>query len=154
MKLRNRILLSILAVVVLIQFIQPFRNKSKRTLSTDITKTIKVPENVEQVLRSACYDCHSNNTVYPWYSRIQPFGWLLARHIKKGKSDLNFSDFGSYSVRQQTSKMNGIANSIKDETMPLTSYTMMHSNARLSKEDKLLLINWATRIKDSLKLNN
>jgi len=154
MKLRNKILLSILAVVVVIQFIQPSRNKSMGTLSTDVTETIKVPENAEKVLRTACYDCHSDNTNYPWYSRIQPFGWLLARHIKKGKSDLNFSEFGTYSVRQQTSKLNGIANSIKDETMPLTSYTMMHSNARLSKEDKLLLINWATRIKDSLKLNN
>jgi hypothetical protein len=143
-----------LVVFVVIQFIQPARNKRSDTLSTDMTKTIDVPGNVQSILKIACYDCHSNNTNYPWYSRIQPFGWLQARHIRNGKAALNFSEFGSYSVRRQISKLNGIANSIKDKTMPLRSYTMIHKNARLSKENKALLIDWAARIKDSLKLNN
>jgi hypothetical protein len=85
---------------------------------------------------------------------VQPFGWLLASHIRKGKAELNFNEFGSYSQRRQLSKLNGIANSIKDATMPLNSYAMIHKNARLSKEDKALLIDWATRTKDSLRLNN
>jgi hypothetical protein len=153
MKRLKRILLGLLVVLILIQFIQPTRNKSKEILSTDLVKTIKIPQNVQSILKTACYDCHSNNTNYPWYSRIQPFGWLLARHIRLGKAELNFSEFSSYSMRRQIGKLNGIANSIKDGTMPLGSYTMIHKNARLSKEDKALLIDWATRTEDSLRLN-
>lgn len=150
MKRGKKILLILLAVLILIQFIQPARNKDRRMLSTDLTKTFNVPHNAQSVLKTACYDCHSNRTNYPWYTSIQPFGWLLARHIKNGKAELNFSEFGSYSLRRQISKFNGIANSIKDGSMPLNSYTIMHKDARLSKEDKELLINWATRTKDSL----
>lgn len=153
MRPAKKISLGALAVFILIQFIQPARNKSKEILSTDVTKMINVPEKVQGLLKTACYDCHSNNTNYPWYSRVQPFGWLLAKHIKNGKAELNFSEFGSYSRRRQISKLNGIANSLKDETMPISSYTMIHKDARLSKEDKDLLIEWATRIKDSVLVN-
>jgi len=149
----KKILLGLLIVLIIIQFIRPGLNRSNEILSTDMTKTIIAPENVQRILKTACYDCHSNNTNYPWYSRIQPFGWLLAGHIKKGKAELNFNEFGSYSLRRRISKLNGIANSIKDGTMPLSSYTMVHKSARLSKENKALLIDWATRTKDSLRLN-
>ena len=150
MRRLKKIFLGLLTVLVLIQFIQPVRNKSNGMLSADITKTISVPENVQGILKIACYDCHSNNTNYPLYSRIQPFGWLLAKHVKDGKAELNLNEFGSYSPRRQISKLNGIANSIKDGTMPLGSYTLLHKNARLSKEDKVLIIDWATGTKDSL----
>ena len=154
MKWRKKILLALLIVLVVIQFIQPARNKSSEIPSTDMAKTLIVPGNIQGILRTACYDCHSNNTSYPWYSRIQPLGWLLAGHIKRGKADLNFSEFGLYSVRVQISKLNEIANSLKDGTMPLSSYTIIHKNAQLSKEGKALLIDWAVRTRDSLKLNN
>src|SRR5215212_7294072 len=154
MRRTKKILLGVLIVLVLIQFIQPSRNKSSRMLSTDLAKTINVPANVQSIFKIACYDCHSNNTNYPWYSGIQPFGWFLARHIRKGKAELNFSEFGSYSSRRQISKLNGIANSIKDGSMPLPSYTMMHQETRLSNDDKALIIDWATRTKDSLRSTN
>lgn len=148
----KKIFLCLLIVLILIQFIQPSRNRSRELPPTDITKAVNVPENLQLVLKVSCYDCHSNNTTYPWYSRVQPFGWILARHIRKGKTELNFNEFGSYSMRRQISKMNGIANSVKNVTMPLSSYTMIHKKARLSKEDKALLIDWAVRTKDSLRL--
>ena len=153
MKRVKKILLGLLIILILIQFIRPARNKSSELLTTDITKTFNVPENVQLVLKAACYDCHSNNTNYPWYSRIQPFGWLLAKHIRNGKAELNFNEFGSYSLRRQISKMSGLGNSVKDGTMPLFSYTMIHKSARLSNEDKALLIDWAVGIKDRLRLN-
>ena len=121
---------------------------------TDLRRMFNVPQNVEDILQSACYDCHSNNTKYPWYSRIQPFGWMLANHIRNGKAELNFSDFGSYPKRRQISKMDGIANSVKGGSMPLSSYTVMHKEARLSKHEKALLIDWALKTKDSLRSNN
>jgi hypothetical protein len=149
----KKILLSLLMVLILIQFIQPARNKSSELSSTDIKKTFSIPENVQLVLQISCYDCHSNNTNYPWYSKIQPFGWLLAKHIKNGKAELNFNEFSSYSLRRQISKLTGIGNSVKDGTMPLTSYILIHKNARLSNEDKALLIGWAMSTKDSLSAN-
>ena len=154
MRVVKKILLALLAVFIIIQFIQPVRNKSGQVLPIDLTKSFHVPENVHSILQSACYDCHSNNTKYPWYSRIQPLGWMLENHIRKGKAELNFSDFGSYSKRRQISKMNGIANSIKDGSMPLSSYRLMHKAARLSNNEKALLIDWAIKIKDSLRSNN
>ena len=153
MKRLKKILLGLLIIFIVIQFIQPARNKSSELLPTDITKTFNVPENVQPVLKAACYDCHSNNTNYPWYSRIQPFGWLLAKHIRNGKTELNFNEFGSYALRRQMSKMKAIGNSVKDGTMPLKSYTMVHKNARLSTEDKTVLIAWVVRMEDSLRLN-
>ena len=106
-----------------------------------------------QLADAACYDCHSNNTTYPWYSNIQPMGWLLANHIKEGKAELNFNEFGSYSERRQQSKLKSIAGQVKENEMPLASYTMLHKNARLTKHQKALIIDWALQAKDSLEQN-
>ena len=147
-------LLVILIAFIAIQFIQPARNKSGQVLPTDITKVYSIPGQVQTVLKNACYDCHSNNTNYPWYASIQPVGWILARHIKNGKAELNFNEFGSYSMRKQKNKLNSIANSLKDGTMPLSSYTLIHKNARLTKDENALIINWANNTMDSLALRN
>jgi hypothetical protein len=148
------ILLGLLALFILIQFIRPAPNKSTAGFSNDLEKTVNVPENVQSILKNACYDCHSNNTRYPWYAGVQPVGWLLANHIRNGKEKLNFNEFGSYPVRRQVSKLNGIANSIKHGSMPLSIYTMMHKEARLSAGEKALVIDWALRTKDSLRAKN
>lgn len=112
----KKIGLVILVVIIAIQFIQPARNKRGKVLPTDISKTYNLPENVQAILKKSCYDCHSNNTNYPWYAKIQPAGWWLASHIKKGKKDLNFSEFGNYSSFRQQSKFNAIYHSIEDGT--------------------------------------
>lgn len=147
-------MLAIAIVFIAIQFIQPARNKSGQLLSTDISKMVNIPKNVEAVLKNACYDCHSNNTNYPWYVNIQPMGWMMARHIKNGKEKLNFSEFGSYSTRRKISKLKGIADQIKDNDMPLSSYEMMHKNARLSHSEKTLVMNWMQKAADIISANN
>ena len=150
----KKIFLILLIVFIVIQFIRPGRNTSGQVLQTDISKTVPVPENVHSILQTACYDCHSNNTRYPWYNYVQPAAWILSNHIKHGKKDLNFSEFGSYSKRRQQSKLKAIADQVRDGEMPLYSYTMIHRNARLTKEEKLEIINWAQNEKDSLdKIN-
>ena len=136
------------------QFIRPAGNKNKELLPTDFTKLYKVPDSVQSVLQNACYDCHSNNTDYPWYANIEPAGWMLARHIKNGKADLNFSDFGSYTIRRQISKLNGIANQVKDDEMPIASYKTMHKKANLTKEEKILIMDWTNKTADSISTEN
>ena len=154
MRKRGKWLLILLALFIVIQFIQPARNQSGQVLQTDITKMFPVPSNVKTVLEVACYNCHSNNTRYPWYANIQPGGWWLAHHIKEGKDELNFSDFGSYTRRRQINKLRSIGNSIKDADMPLSSYTLLHQDARLTSEQKALIIAWANKIKDSITAVN
>lgn len=146
----KKISLAILIVIIVIQFIHPARNIDGQVSPTDIFKVVSVPKNVELLLRNDCYDCHSNNTNYPWYINVQPVGWILANHISNGKKELNFSDFGSYTNRRQQSKLKAIASQIKDSEMPLYSYTVMHKNARLTKVEKALIIDWAEFAKDSL----
>ncbi|MFA5820031.1 MAG: heme-binding domain-containing protein [Bacteroidales bacterium] len=154
MSFTKKIILAIAIVFIAIQFIQPAHNKSGQVLATDISKTVSISDSVQALLKNTCYDCHSNNTNYPWYLNIQPMDWLMAKHIIKGKEALNFSEFGSYSPRRQLSKLNGIANSIKDDIMPLSSYKLMHKNAQLSTNEKALFINWAQQSKDSLSAKN
>jgi hypothetical protein len=150
----KKILLGSLMVFIAIQFIQPARNKNGQVIATDISKIYSLPQSVQATLKTACYDCHSNNTNYPWYSNIQPVGWMMARHIKEGKDELNLSEFGSYSERRQLSKLRSIENSIKDGSMPISSYTIIHKNARLTKEEKAQIIDWAKIIRDSLANRN
>ncbi len=154
MKLFKKILLALIIVFFIIQFIQPAHNTSEQVLPTDITKIYAVPDSVQHVLKIACYDCHSDNTKYPIYAYIQPVGWFLARHVKVGKADLNFSEFGAYSIRKQQSKLKAIVSQIKDDEMPLTSYKLMHKDSNLTQDKKALIIGWATKIKDSLSAVN
>ena len=154
MRLFKKILLIILIVFIAIQFIQPARNTSGQVLPTDITKTVNIPDKVLDVFKNSCYDCHSNNTRYPWYINIQPMGWVMARHVKNGKENFNFSEFGAYSKRKQANKLKSIKLSIKEGSMPLPSYTIMHTDAKLSKANKKLITDWATKTKDSIDAKN
>jgi len=139
----KNILLGFVLIFLLIQIIQPARNQYYGQVpSTDISKVYKIPDNVQSVLRNSCYDCHSNSTHYPFYSYIQPLSYYLEKHIKKGKEELNFSEWGSYSHRKQTNKLESIVNQIKQKKMPLTSYTYLHPEAKLSGKQIEEIVRW------------
>jgi len=150
MKAFKKVLILLLIVFVGIQFVPTNRNQSTEILDTDFSKTFEVPQDVQQLLETSCYDCHSNNTNYPWYNKIQPVSWFLEHHIEEGKEELNFSDFGSYSGRKQKSKLKSVISQIEDDKMPMPSYTFMHADAKLSEADKKLLINWVANLRDGL----
>lgn len=151
MSLTKKIILGLTIILIGIQFFQPLQNKSDEVTASHIEKVYAVPQNVKAVLVQSCYDCHSNNTHYPWYSRIQPGSWYMAQHIKKGKEELNFSNFGEYSPRKQRNKFRAMAGQVKDGEMPLSSYTLIHRNAVLSQEDKQVLVKWFGVMDDSIK---
>ena len=154
MRVFKKILLVLFIVFILIQFIRPARNQSGQVLPADITKTVNIPDKVLDVFKNSCYDCHSNDTRYPWYVNIEPMGWFMARHIKNGKANLNFSEFGSYSKRKQANKLRAIAKSVNDGSMPLSSYTIMHTDAKLSEENKKLITDWVSTTRDSMEVKN
>ena len=153
MTLKRKILSALLFVFIAIQFIRPAKNRSSDVQTADLITNFHVPAGVAGILTTACYDCHSNNTRYPWYAHIQPAGWLLAKHIKDGKRELNFNEFAGYTKRRQLSKLKAIGNSIKDGSMPLSSYTWLHADAKLSEESKTLILNWTSKVIDSLSID-
>ena len=154
MKKATKFGISILGVFIAFQFINPVRNKSGQVLPADIINTVIVPQNIQVLLKRACYDCHSNNTNYVWYDNIQPGRWWVEHHITEGKANLNFSEFGTYSHRKQENKLKAIGKSIKEESMPIVSYTMMHKNARLTVKEKELIIVWAQQSTNNLSEKN
>lgn len=136
-------------IFLLIQLYQPVRNINKEPdLTANYTNVYTVPKNVQTIFRTSCYDCHSNNTNYPWYSNIQPVRYFMEEHIRDGKADLNFDEFGSYSKRKQKSKLESISKQIKSKQMPLASYTLIHRNANLSNNQKEEIINWINTLNE------
>lgn len=139
----------------MMQLYHPARNIGfEQDLTADFTRVYQVPKNVETILRTSCYDCHSNKTDYPWYSNIQPVRFFMDSHIKEGKENLNFNEFGNYSKRRQNSKLESINKQIQENEMPLASYTLIHKNAVLSTSQKELIINWINKTQDSISSQN
>jgi hypothetical protein len=142
-KILKALLFLLLAVLVIIQFIRPAKNAGEEIASSQITAIHQVPENVQQILKVSCYDCHSNTTHYPWYSKIQPIAWFLEDHIIEGKRELNFSAFATYPAYRRYKKFKEIGEQVRDGDMPLFSYTIPHRDAALNASQKLILENWA-----------
>lgn len=136
----------VVAILLVIQVIPVERNVSTVPPGQSFEKTEKVPANVAAILKVSCYDCHSNNTRYPWYSELQPGAWFMAQHIKKGKEELNFDEFNNYSKRRKKAKIKSIISQIEKDEMPLKSYRMMHGNARLSADEKKELLDFFNTI--------
>lgn len=150
-KIIKKILSIGLIIFLLMQIYQPAQNIGfEQDINANFTKVYNVPKNVEIILRTSCNDCHSNNTNYPWYSYIQPVRFLMESHIKEGKENLNFNEWGNYSKRKQNNKLDRIIKQIKSNEMPLNSYTLIHKNAILTPAQKKEIINWISQLKDSL----
>lgn len=145
------ILLILIIVLIIIQFFHPPKNISTSQSPTDVSVVYGEPENVRTILNKACKDCHSNNTRYPWYNNIQPVAWWLDSHVQDGKHELNFNEIGSYPLRRQYHKFEEIAEDVKKGEMPLSSYTLIHTDARLTDNEKTALIDWANSIRATMK---
>lgn len=143
-------LVALLLILLSIQFVQPVRNQSLGTSGMGITRITKVPDKVQAILENSCYDCHSNNTRYPWYASFQPGAWWMASHIDQGKAELNFDEFGKYSKRRQLSKLKAIQGSLEDQTMPLPSYLLVHKGASLSISDQKIIKVWTEDVRNEI----
>lgn len=152
MKRWQKVLIIILVVVIIIQFIHPSHNISNAAQPNNITKVYATSDNVQNILAKACYDCHSNNTRYPWYAKIQPVDWWLTDHVEEGKRHLNFDEFAAYKPSRQYHSMKESVDEVKNGDMPLGSYTLIHSDAKLTDAQKQAFINWCQSIRTTLEL--
>ena len=130
----------VVAIVLVIQVIPVERNVSTVPAGQSFERTEKVPANVAAILKVSCYDCHSNNTRYPWYSELQPGAYFMAQHIKEGKEELNLDEFNDYSKRRKKAKIKSIISQIEKEEMPLKSYLLLHPDAGLTPNKKKVLL--------------
>ncbi len=151
-KILKRTFQILLLAFIVIQFIRPAKNKAEGISNNDISKIYTLPADVQSILKTSCYDCHSNNTEYPWYAQIQPVGWWLNSHINDGKKDLNFSEFKTYSIRKQYRKLEEVNELVKKGAMPLDSYLWIHKDAKLTEQQKLTLAGWVTAVRDTIKV--
>ena len=143
----------LLILFIAIQFYRPARNKATGPFANAIENKYPMPEEVKNILKASCNDCHSNNTVYPWYAEIQPVRWWLDGHTTDGKRGLNFDEYLSYPIRKQYKRMEDINELVKKDEMPIKSYLWIHKYAKLNDQQKLSLANWANAIRDSIKSN-
>ena len=150
MKVLKIIVLVVLLGFVGIQFVPTDPNLSDVVPDTDFMSVNQVAKDIEHDLRVSCYDCHSNNTQYPWYSKVQPIAWFLEGHIKEGKAELNFNEWDSLSSRRKASKLRSIIKQIESGEMPMASYTLIHKEATFSEEETQKVVKYMENLKDSL----
>jgi hypothetical protein len=108
-----------------------------------VTADLDAPPAVDAVLRASCYDCHSNETRWPWYSRVAPVSWLVAHDVEEARDRLNFSLWGTYEGKRQQRLAEKIWEEVEAREMPLGIYLLAHADARLSDDDRAVLAAWS-----------
>jgi hypothetical protein len=137
---RKSLKISAMILVALILVAQAIRIDK---LNPPVLSEIQADPAVQPILRRACYNCHSNETVWPWYSNVAPASWLVASDVREGRSHVNFSEWGAYGSDVQSHKLVDIAEEVQDGEMPLWYYTLAHTEARLSPEERGRIRDWA-----------
>ena len=138
-------LLIVLVVAFLgVQFVRPERTNPPIDESKTMFATGKVPPDVRATLERSCADCHSNATVWPWYSHVAPVSWLLAEDVEHGRKELNLSVWGTYTPKRAEHKLEELCEQVEEGEMPLKKYTFIHPGAKLSDADRRRLCEWAS----------
>lgn len=146
----KKILIALLVVLVVLQFFQIDKTNPAVDESKDFLKTQNTPEEIALIIKTSCYDCHSNESKYPWYSNVQPAGWFLKDHIDEGRRELNFSTFTDYELKRQDHKLEECIEYIEKDEMPLGSYTLVHREAALTEAQKNILIDYFKSVRTKL----
>tara|TARA_R110002126_G_scaffold291479_3_gene453069 strand:+ start:420 stop:893 length:474 start_codon:yes stop_codon:yes gene_type:complete len=151
MKILKKIGLVLLLILVVAQFFGPEKNDgSLDTVNAFIAET-NPPENVLQIMKTSCFDCHSSKTNYPWYSAITPVNYWLDSHVKDGKKHLDFSKWSSYSLKKKEHKMDELYEEVEKGEMPLNSYTWTHDEANLTPEQIDEIVGWGKKVQADYK---
>jgi hypothetical protein len=141
-KLRKKVIVGFAVLLVIAQLLQPTKNISAQESPNDIGKVYQMPVDVHSILNQKCYDCHSNNTNYPWYVNIQPIGWWMASHVSDGKRHLNFSEFKTYNEKRATRKLEELSEAVTEGWMPIDTYVWMHGETKITPEDATKINVW------------
>ena len=143
----KKVLFPLIIVFLIAQLFNPAKNEYSIIPESDFILTEKPPQHLAVILKESCYDCHSNNTTYPWYDKITPVNFWVNGHIKKGKEELNFSLWKQYSNKRKAHKLEECIKMIQEQEMPLDSYLLTHSNAKLTESEIKELTDWMSFLK-------
>jgi hypothetical protein len=142
-RMKKKLIVPVIVVIlVLIQFIRIDKTNPEAKASLDYFSVTNPPEEIKDILRNACYDCHSNETAFPWYANVAPVSWMIKHHVNEGREDLNFSEWSNYPANKAEDINKECYEEISDHDMPLKSYTLMHPKAKLSPEQLNQLQQW------------
>lgn len=139
------------AAFIGLQFFRPSLSNPQIVRGETLEESTLVPADVQMIMSRSCNDCHSNKTIYPWYSNITPFNWLLADHIEDGRREVNFSVWNTYTPKRKIKKLEEICEQLEAGEMPLPSYLWIHRYAKLSDEQSKILCDWATAEAQKIK---
>lgn len=140
--MKTKIIIGIVLALALIQFVRIDKINPASKPESDFLVISGENSTAEKMIKDACYDCHSNTTDYPWYANIAPVSWMIKHHVNEGRSDLNFSNWDSYTLQEKIDLLNGSSEEVSDGEMPILLYSIMHSSARLSDKEKSQLAEW------------
>jgi len=138
------VLIGLGVLFVAIQFIPVERS------NPPVTGLVDAPEEVLTTLRRSCWDCHSNETEWPWYSYVAPVSWRVAQHVRMGREHVNFTEWDSYDAEELDEAFEEIAEEIEKRGMPLGDYLLVHRNAKLTTADRERLISWAESARERM----
>jgi hypothetical protein len=143
MKAVKRIFAILAILFIAAQFIRPDLTNPAADPALTIHATAQVPPEVASILKRSCFDCHSNETVWPWYSHITPVNWWMVKsHIEHGREHYNFSEWGKKEIKDRDHLLEEICEEVEANAMPLPSYLLAHSDARLSDAQKRAICDW------------
>ncbi len=140
----------VVAVFILIQFGQPDRSNPPIDQSMTIEVQAEFTPPVSGLIKASCFDCHSNETRWPWYSYVAPVSWLLANDVKEGRGHLNFSEWGKYPKGKRVLKLGQIYEQVSKGDMPIQKYLYIHADAKLTAADRDSITDWTERVRDKL----
>jgi hypothetical protein len=135
---------AILAILLIAaQLIRPNRTNPPVDPALEVHATAQVSPEVSAILRRSCFDCHSNETVWPWYTNITPVNWWIVRsHVEHGRGHFNFSEWGRKEIKDRDHILDEICEEVEKAAMPLPSYLILHGDARLTDQQKQALCDW------------
>ena len=153
MKFLKKILLLLFVAFVIAQFFGPEKNQGNLASIEPFLVETNPPEDVKLILKTACFDCHSDYTSYPWYNNITPVNYWMAGHVDHGKEELNFSNWPDYSLKRKDHKLDEVIELVEKKEMPLNSYTWTHNDAKLTDEQISNIVSWASSVREKYSKN-
>ena len=139
---KKHVIIIVIAIFALMQVIRIDTVNPEIVPEKDFLQLTQAPPEIASIMTTSCYDCHSNQTKYPWYAQIAPGSWFMKKHINEGREHLNFSTWTDYTAEKQNSKKEKIVEEVEEMGMPLTSYTLIHADAKLTDASRQALISW------------
>lgn len=150
----KKILVALLVLFIILQFFRIDKTNPPVNKGMDFLTIKNTPENIAGKIRASCYDCHSNETKYPWYTNIQPVAWWLKDHIDEGRIKLNFSTFATYEPKRQAHKLHEAVEMVESGEMPMESYLLAHPEAKLTNEERKAVVDYFRKIEADIRMEH